>query len=463
MSGAASLPRMSALRSTLIGLGTAGAIAGLLFGTGVITLNKSGDDEGKSGKKSRRKGKKGGGIDPELESLSYLNTDQLSPEEKKKTGVTRHVPEKSQAGGISLGVPVGSGGEFAKIGRGRPVRVARLIGMDGKELHSWEHETKRGSAKNPGWAMAKFGPDGFLYAVDNRFALVKLDWESKEVWTVPGRFHHDVEFRDDGGTVVLEERFLELDDEGTPYHLLDDGFVWISADGEVEKRFWIHEALADEPFYQKHIEARNKRWRPKRKSGKRKLPRADFIHANTVDILDHDVEGVGKKGDVLTALRELDEIAVFSAEDGSLKWHWGVGELDRPHDPDMQPGGSILVFDNGWHRDWSRVVEVNPVSGEIEWTYKGTEADPFWSKKRGLSQVLSNGNVLVNSTQRGRSLEVTREGEIVWEYYTPDIIDDFRLPIRLVRLEGVALDKAKAILEEREGIVRGPITKRRSR
>ena len=452
---------MSALRSTLIAVGAAGAIAGLLFGTGVISLNKSGEGDGKHGKKGGRSGKKGGGIDPELESLSYLNTDQLSAEEKKKVGVTRHVPEKAEAGGISLGVPIGSGGEFAKIGRGRPVRVARLIGMDGTELHSWEHDTKRGPAKNPGWAMAKFSPDGHLYAVDNRTALVKLDWDSKAVWSVNGRFHHDLAFGEDGRTVVLEERNVELDDQGTPYHLLDDGFTWISADGEVEKRFWIHDALADKPFYQEHIAARNERWRSKRKSGKKKLPRADFIHANTVEVLSQDVEGIGSKGDILTALRELDVLAVFSAEDGSLKWHWGAGDLDRPHDPDLQPGGTMLVFDNGWHRGWSRVIEINPSDGAISWTYKGTKADPLWSKKRGLSQILSNDNVLVNSSQRGRSLEVTREGEVVWEYYTPDIVGDFRIPIRLVRLQGAALDKAKALLEERKGVVRGPITKKR--
>ncbi len=447
---------MSALKSAGIAVATAGLIGGLLFGTGIISLKKS--DEAGEKKKAGR-----GGVDPELESLSYLNAVEMTDDEKKKQGVTRHDPARAEAGGIGLGTPIGSGDEFRKIGGGKPLRIARLIGMDGQEIHAWKDDVVRGKAKNPGWAMAKFSADGHLYAVDNRIALVKLDWDSKAAWDVKGRFHHDLEFREDGGIIVLEERLHELDDQGEPYHLLDDGFTWISADGEVEKRFWIHDALADEDFYKAHVGARNDKWRSHRKSRGTSLPRADFIHANTVEILDRDIEGVGSRGDVLTGLRELDMIAVFSAEDGSLKWRWGAGELDRPHDPDQLADGTILVFDNGWHRHWSRVLELNPVGNEIVWTYRGTKADPLWSKKRGLSQVLGNGNIVINATQRGRILEVTREGDVVWEYFSPDILGDYRIPMRYVRLQGSALQKAKELIDTRGGTPGEPIKKRHRR
>ena len=39
---------------------------------------------------------------------------------------------------------------------------------------------------------------------------------------------------------------------------------------------------------------------------------------------------------------------------------WGGDELDWPHMPTMLENGNIMVFDNGSHRGWSRVIEVEP-------------------------------------------------------------------------------------------------------
>ena len=37
--------------------------------------------------------------------------------------------------------------------------------------------------------------------------------------------------------------------------------------------------------------------------------------------------------------------------------------------PRLAPGGGILVFDNGYHRGRSRVVELDRRSGAVRWTY----------------------------------------------------------------------------------------------
>ena len=44
----------------------------------------------------------------------------------------------------------------------------------------------------------------------------------------------------------------------------------------------------------------------------------------------------------------------------------------------------------------------------------------FFSAVQGAAQALPNGNVLVTESTKGRVFEVTRDGEIVWEFWNPD-------------------------------------------
>ena len=43
---------------------------------------------------------------------------------------------------------------------------------------------------------------------------------------------------------------------------------------------------------------------------------------------------------------------------------------------------------------------------------------------RGDQQRLANGNTLITESEGGRLLEVTRDGEIVWEFINPVRNDD---------------------------------------
>ena len=110
------------------------------------------------------------------------------------------------------------------------------------------------------------------------------------------------------------------------------------------------------------------------------------------------------------------------------------------------PGeGNILVYDNGgWAgygapnpgaptgidnalRDYSRVIEFDPVTLEVVWQYTPREAGfviplnayMFYSGFISSAQRLPNGNTLITEGAGGRIFEVTREHEIVWEYVSP--------------------------------------------
>ncbi len=114
--------------------------------------------------------------------------------------------------------------------------------------------------------------------------------------------------------------------------------------------------------------------------------------------------------------------------------------------PQGLPGrGNILIFDNGgwagygapnpasadgvknaW-RDYSRILEINPLTLDIEWRYSPYEADlpqptdsyRFYSPYISNMQRLENGNTLINEGSNGRIFEVTRDHDIVWEYISP--------------------------------------------
>lgn len=140
-----------------------------------------------------------------------------------------------------------------------------------------------------------------------------------------------------------------------------------------------------------------------------------------------------------------------------------LGQIIGPHAAHMIPqglpgAGNILVFDNGgWStygtvmkgcqwtidtpdgpvetrgvwpsavRDNSRVIEFDPVSLEIVWIYEqpvhrepGAAGDrKFLSTFISKAQRLPNGNTLIDEGNLGRVFEVTRAGEIVWEYIAP--------------------------------------------
>jgi hypothetical protein len=112
-----------------------------------------------------------------------------------------------------------------------------------------------------------------------------------------------------------------------------------------------------------------------------------------------------------------------------------IGQHHAHFIPKGLPGaGNLLVFDNGGSsgygffspiapdgrgalaRATSRVLEINPVTLELIWSY--TNARFFASNISGAQRLL-NGNTLITSGPAGRIFEVTKDGSIVWEYIWP--------------------------------------------
>ena len=91
------------------------------------------------------------------------------------------------------------------------------------------------------------------------------------------------------------------------------------------------------------------------------------------------------------------------------------------------PNPASLTGVNNAHRDYSRVLQFNPVTLEITWQYTPleagnllfTDASKFYSSYISSAQRLPNGNTLITEGSDGHLLEVTPDHEIVWEFVNP--------------------------------------------
>jgi hypothetical protein len=124
-------------------------------------------------------------------------------------------------------------------------------------------------------------------------------------------------------------------------------------------------------------------------------------------------------GNFLICFRNLNQIAVLHRDTWKVLWAWGADDLDWPHLPVMLESGNILIFDNGTHRNYSRLLELNPVTEQIEWEFVADPPRDFFTPTKGSAQRLPNGNTLVCEGDTGRAFEITHEGEIVWEWINP--------------------------------------------
>jgi outer membrane protein assembly factor BamB len=155
---------------------------------------------------------------------------------------------------------------------------------------------------------------------------------------------------------------------------------------------------------------------------------------------------------VLVCLRHQDSVVLLDWDTKEVLWSWGQGRISGPHDATMLPGGNVLIFDNGLGRDWSRVVEVDPRTDEIVWEYRDPDPTSFYSKTRGSNQRLSNGNTLIGDSDSGRVLEVTPEGEKVWEFMNPNLTPrrEPSVVVRMRRYEGLDYDTMREVAAKGE-------------
>ncbi|WP_435101096.1 arylsulfotransferase family protein [Arhodomonas sp. AD133] len=351
-------------------------------------------------------------------------TDLWSKQRTEDRGVTRHLPDKARAG-----LTLYTSGHAAK---------ATLVDMNGEPVHEWERPFSSiwdasAATDDPVsdhqiyFRKAHVFPNGDLLALYEGvgdtpygYGMARLDVDSSLLWKNLDNLHHDFDVADDGHIAALAHGVRTTGLKGADQFeppFLEDSLVILSPKGKTLTKFSLLEAINDSD-YRRYL------WRVPYYS------LADPLHANGVDYLDRDdAERLARKipeaapGQVLVSFRELagGSVALVDVEAETVVWA-SRGPWLAQHDPDILPNGNLLVFDNRGHfgaGGKSRIVEVDPATGAIEWVYAGDENAPLESLIRAAVERQSNGNTLITESSGGRLLEVTTAGEIVWEYVNP--------------------------------------------
>lgn len=190
--------------------------------------------------------------------------------------------------------------------------------------------------------------------------------------------------------------------------------------------------------------------------------RADFLHINAVEYhprLDQIALSVPMLGEVwildhsTTSAEAAGSTGGRSGRGGDLLYRWGnpsaygrgdasAQRLFFQHDvrwiPDGWEGaGNLTVFNNGRERPegpWSSVDEWTPPLGPdgryaldggaygpdaLAWQYRAPQPTSFYAPFISGAHRLPNGNTMICAGTGGEIFEVTRAGEVVWEYRNP--------------------------------------------
>ena len=366
-----------------------------------------------------------------------------------------------------------------------PDQGAVVVDMNGNTLKHWDNFVggSGGPARvlPGGYAM---GPGSIRSPHQESNNLLQVDFDGNVVWsfdrseqieTAEGesfwsaRQHHDWQREDlpvgyyspeatpdsnNGRTLVLVHK-NHINPEVSDRTLEDDRLIEVSWDGEIS---WDWLAADHVDGFGFSGEARETiRRSPNFSNGRGST---DWLHINSATWLGPNrwYDGGDERfnpQNVIISSRQANIVAIVSRATGEIVWRIGpdyrategereIRQIIGQHHPHIIPkglpgAGNILVFDNGGAagygyadpnapggvnsvgRSSSRVLEFNPVTLEVVWSYSiaGRDAFRFFSHYVSAAQRLENGNTMITEGADGRLFEITPEGEIVWEYVSP--------------------------------------------
>lgn len=389
-------------------------------------------------------------VESEVEGNPIPQIDAKRAEELYMLGYAQYAEEKGdEQDGVTII-------QREKVSPGYSLHVnhglcnAWIMDLEGIVLHEW---------KDPDchhWSHARLMPDGDLLVVgaqepagpslqnivDSR-SVERLDWSGARRWRSPVHAHHDVVPLENGGyfTLSLELRRMPQLDPKIP--TIDNSLTLISAVGEPLKSISLTDAILRSPDLMDLKMPRQEK----------AVPGLSPIHANSIEPMTRaglvERDRIFAASNVLISSRNQDAIFIADWETGELVWAWGQQELEGPHDASVLENGNLLIFDNGRRRGWSRVIELDPLTRKIVWSYQAPKKEDFYTVGRGSCQRLPNGNTLIANSNNGIAFEVTREGETVWVWKNPER-DEAGHRSTIVRMDRYAPAFVEAILRRHQ-------------
>ena len=366
---------------------------------------------------------------------------------------------------------------------------ATLIDMNGGVVNHW-HGLQGFPNKllKGGYVFGSRGERNSVYGWQDQKDLVQVDWDGNVVWEYknnqliedPGyesewmaRQHHDFQREgntvgyyvpgmeakvDSGNTLILTH--TDVTNPSISLHtLIDDRIIEVDWEGNIVWEWKCSDHFDELGFDEaaKNCIARNPNLTA--------CGKGDWMHINSMSVLgpnkwyDAGDERFNPENIIIDG-RCTNIIAIIEKKTGNLVWKLGpdytqgkakeIGQIIGQHHAHMIPqglpgAGNIMIYDNGgWAgygapnpssptgnnnalRDYSRVLEIDPVRMEIVWKVEPKDlgymqpfiADHFYSCYISSAQRLPNGNTLITEGSDGRLFEITHDHEIVWEYHSP--------------------------------------------
>ncbi len=329
---------------------------------------------------------------------------------RRGAGLIGYDPANS-AGGYTLIAPQTDGGRVT------------LIDMEGAPVHVWQMPQRPGrhAVLLPNGNLGYNGnhpdsPDLYLaWSMWHGGAFSEVTPAGKTVWEFTDlTHHHDAQWLANGNLLYcslepLPKDFARRVLGGSPANDLADGTVYgdvikeVNRKGDLVWQWKAHEHLRpeDHPIH----------------------PFFDRYHWPMINGLCATAGGL-----VLMSLRTTSGVIGVERSSGAVKLRLHHPLVSQQHAPSELAGGNILIFDNGNFRPgvstpYSRVIEVDPATGEAAWIYADPHKPAFFSSYMGGAERLANGNTHITESTTGRLFEVTRDGAVVWEYVIPQFAE----------------------------------------
>jgi hypothetical protein len=339
-----------------------------------------------------------------------------------------------------------------------------LLDMPGRVVHQWNVSLgDRWSGAPVHCERCSVDPNGdllVLYGGPNSpygETFARFDKDSHFLWGYSAGVHHDFDVGDDGRIYIVTQRAGVKAPAGLdsiPSDYIADSLIVLSPEGKPLETVPILEAFRDSPYFLTflsdvesdpsssvagpmhhpmpgppqpdfHFPPPGMPLPPggmppgpgqPQRSGS--FGRGDILHTNSVKVLGQALAShypSFKPGQVLLSLRSPSLIAVLDIPLRRVVWS-AKGPWKSQHDARFLDNGRLLLFDNQGSARGSRVLEYDPATQALPWSYTATGALKSWSPFRGGSQRLANENTLVVNPEGLRIIEVTKGQKIVWQW-----------------------------------------------
>ncbi|MBF0554309.1 MAG: hypothetical protein HQK96_07060 [Nitrospirae bacterium] len=342
-----------------------------------------------------------------------------------------------------------------------------LMDMKGVRLHEWympyealkrpKNELTLFKGKDPTWWRNFYVyKNGDLLTNFEAFGMFKINKDSKLLWYLPNKSHHEVKVSKDGKIYALTSQELgdvTLKDPKCTSRksitLLDDFLSIYNSDGELLKNISITSSFKNSPYYNIVLDQIKSRVAMKALEDCRTDGFPDIYeiyHTNTIYPIEEDgkkLPAIFKKGRVLLSSNILKIIFVIDIETEKVVWVLS-GMWGSLHSPMILKNGNILVFNNHaigqdipdnvaqlvFGRDfmkapYSNVLEVDPITQKIVWYYDGAPDNEFFTFCCSLVNELGNGNILITIAS-GQAIELKHDDskKVVWKFINETVLGD---------------------------------------